>query len=54
MDGVVICIYAFFWLLSVKIKILRKLMSLTNFNATSSTIIEQLFLYLLSRVEAFK
>ena len=54
MDGVVIWIYAIFWLLSVKIKIWRKLISLTNFNATSSTIIKQLSLYILSRVEAFK
>ena len=54
MDGVVIWIYAIFWLLSVKIKIWRKLISLTNFNATSSTIIKRLSLHLLSTVEAFK
>ena len=56
MDGLVIWIYAFFFFLVIvcENKIWTKLISLTNFNATLSTIIKQLSLDLLGIVEAFK
>ena len=44
----------FFEILFMKIKIWRKLIFLTNFNATLPTIIKQLSANLSSRVETFK
>ena len=54
MDGVVIWIYAFFLVIVCENKKLKEVNLCDKFQRDISTIIKQLSLYLLSRVEVFK